>query len=509
MTLTQSENNYESAGSLNKLNVLWIIADQLRADCLGIYGNPVIQTPNIDRLGSQGSVIDGVQVTTPLCTPSRASMITSLYPHQHGAWNLGVALSETIPTVEDYLSTQGYTTFAVGKMHFAPDAGPLCPTRADNRRAWEAGYFDDWHGPYYGFQHVAMSLGHHFPGGHYGLALKQKDPNLAQLFSRDRALRIPTGAPDSWVSPLAEEDHISWWVARETDRFLTQFQHEPFFGWISFSDPHHPFAPPEPYASMYDPADMPKPHCHPGELQDKPPHFRQYYEGLIPHEGMAKLGIKVSSVSDEQMGEITAHTYGMISLLDKAIGHILNRLTELDLDRNTLVILCSDHGELLGDHGLLFKGPFLYESVTKIPFIIRSPNHGAVRVTNLMSTVDIAPSLLRYMNIPIPEWMSGNPLPLFCEDMANSAKRSVLTEYRSSETWPGLQLKSVRTARYRLTKYIGQTEGELYDLWDDPYQFRNLYHDRDYQNLRLDLMEELVDCIGTIQRRYERRTAHA
>ncbi|MCL4351435.1 MAG: DUF4976 domain-containing protein, partial [Firmicutes bacterium] len=169
----------------------------------------------------------------------------------------------------------------------------------------------------------------------------------------------------------------------------------------------------------------------------------------------------------------------------------------------------SDHGELLGDHGLLFKGPFLYESVTKIPFIIRSPNHGAVRVTNLMSTVDIAPSLLRYMNIPIPEWMSGNPLPLFCEDMANSAKRSVLTEYRSSETWPGLQLKSVRTARYRLTKYIGQTEGELYDLWDDPYQFRNLYHDRDYQNLRLDLMEELVDCIGTIQRRYERRTAHA
>lgn len=493
-------------------NLLWIIADQLRRDTLGCYGNQLIQTPNLDFFSSQASVLDDIHVTNPLCMPSRSTMISGLYPHQHGVWNNGVPLSEFIPTLPQWLSNLGYYTFAVGKLHFAPNSGPFKPGWADNRMGWEQGAFDSWSGPYFGFREVALTLGHNVPGGHYGQYLSRKDPRLLSLFKRVNAFE-DNGVPESWISALSKHDHSSWWIARQAVEKLSTLQKrdrkEPFMGWISFPDPHHPFVPPMPYGKMYDPADVPLPIRIKDELNDKPEHFRRYYEGKLIHEGIGREGFNPSTMTESQIREIIAHTYGQVTLLDDAIGYILNYLRDSGLDDNTVVVFSSDHGELLGDHGLLFKGPFLYESLTRIPCIIRVPGFGPQRNTNLTSTADLAASLLSYMNLPIPESMAGRARHFFCESPNQSNVEGVLTEYLSSESSPSLNIKSIRTRKYRLTWYIGSEEGELYDLYDDPWQFVNRYNDPGYSGIRGQLIEQLLNTMGSIYTAFHARTAHA
>lgn len=491
-------------------NLLWIIADQLRQDGLGCYGNRMIQTPHLDHLASEASVLENVQVANPLCMPSRATLISGLYPHQHGVWNNGVPLSDWVPTLANVFASYNYHTFAIGKLHFTPNAGPYVPGWADNRTGWQQGLFDAWSGPYFGFNEVALTLGHNFPGGHYGQYLHEKDPSLIDLFQRTNALE-DHGTPESWVSSLNEEHHASWWIARRTVEALSRMQHEDrsFFGWVSFPDPHHPFVPPMPYAKLYDPVDVPLPVRRVGELDDKPEHFRRYFEGRMIHEGIGRQGFNPSAITEPQIREIIAHTYGQITLLDRAVGYILDYLRDSGFDDKTVIVFSSDHGELLGDHGLLFKGPFLYEPLTRIPCLIRVPGFGPQRNTTLFSSADLAPSLLSYIGLPLPESMLGRSRPLFCESPHLSNVGGVLTEYRSSEASPRLILKSLRTARHRLTWYVGSPEGELYDLYDDPFQFVNRYHDPHYTDIRSELMEQLIDTMGSIHTAFHVRTAHA
>ncbi|MCL4319468.1 MAG: sulfatase-like hydrolase/transferase [Firmicutes bacterium] len=383
-------------------NLLWIIADQLRQDGLGCYGNRMIQTPHLDHLASEASVLENVQVANPLCMPSRATLISGLYPHQHGVWNNGVPLSDWVPTLANVFASYNYHTFAIGKLHFTPNAGPYVPGWADNRTGWQQGLFDAWSGPYFGFNEVALTLGHNFPGGHYGQYLHEKDPSLIDLFQRTNALE-DHGTPESWVSSLNEEHHASWWIARRTVEALSRMQHEDrsFFGWVSFPDPHHPFVPPMPYAKLYDPVDVPLPVRRVGELDDKPEHFRRYFEGRMIHEGIGRQGFNPSAITEPQIREIIAHTYGQITLLDRAVGYILDYLRDSGFDDKTVIVFSSDHGELLGDHGLLFKGPFLYEPLTRIPCLIRVPGFGPQRNTTLFSSADLAPSLLSYIGLPL------------------------------------------------------------------------------------------------------------
>lgn len=243
---------------------------------------------------------------------------------------------------------------------------------------------------------------------------------------------------------------------------------------------------------------MPLPKRRAGELDDKPPLFRQYSEGLTVganrHEG---AGLDApGALTDEQLQDIIRYTYGMITLVDDSVGRILQGLADLGLAEDTVVCFAADHGELLGDHGLMCKGPFHYEGLLRVPMIWRWPGRFAARATDaLAGLVDFAPTVLDLAGVPAPADVQGRSLGRLLRGDTEKHREGVLTEFQSSYR-PWLNLKTWRTPHWKITYYAGQPYGELYDLRQDPDEFVNLYHSPPHRPVRdallLRLLEELV-----------------
>lgn len=491
---------------MDRPNVLFIITDQHRADCLGAYGNTRIRTPNIDRLAHEGVRLDRAYVTNPLCTPARASILTGQSVAGHGAWNLGVPLPESTVTLGEVLGARGYRTAAVGKIHLAPQKSG-CPEFAENADFWAQD--PDWHGPYFGFQEVRLSVGHANCIGHYGQYLARQHPGLADLYRRERALADPTGAPHSWKSAFPVEHHSCTWTGDRMVDWLGQQGEQPFFAQCSFLFPHFPFAPPDPYCYQYDPADMVPPERRDGDLEGKPAHVMAFYRARSAKRGHVPL----CQVSEEQMREIHAHTYGMVSFVDDVVGRILGALDATGLAENTIVMFCSDHGELLGDHGLLTKGPYLYEGLLRIPMIWRWPRGlpAGQSGAGLFSQSDVVPTVLDLLGMePWPQ-VEGRTQASVLRGETRCARDSVLVEYYHGRKWPsdGLRAKTLITDRWKLTHYVGEPYGELYDLRDDPQEFANLYHNAAYATVRGELAEQMVDALADGEARFGPRLANA
>ena len=506
-------------------NVLCIITDQQRADHLSCMGNPTLQTPHIDRLASSGVRFTRAYVNNPLCMPGRATLFTGQTPRGHGVRTNGIPLNPSLPTMVQALAASGYRTHAVGKLHLTcffagsgQDAARLDPLAyTESAPLWESGRIRQLPTPYYGFQTVEFAGGH---GSHlwgdYAHWLEGHHPGALRLYRPEAALRPPTGADQSWVSAIPAEWHHSTWIADRTIAFLQQEGRErPFFLWCSFPDPHHPFCPPEPYASRYDPASIPVPLRREGELDDLPPHFRRSYE-----EDVLVSGRRVRTrMPDAHRQEIIAHTYGMIALIDEQVGRVLDCLEALGLRQDTIVVFLSDHGDLMGDHGLLNKGPFHFEGLIRVPFIWSWPGHfPAGRATAaLASFLDFAPTLLDLCGVPVPEgpvppepeapqmlppWPGLSLAPILCGH-SEGVRDAVVVE--NDEDYLGLRLRTLVTDRFKLTIYAGQPYGELYDLHKDGHELYNRWHDpacaclRD--ELRLRLLDELVRTDSVLPRR--------
>ncbi|NOZ21890.1 MAG: sulfatase-like hydrolase/transferase [Planctomycetes bacterium] len=495
------------ADNANQPNVLFIIPDQHHASCVGCYGNDRIQTPHMDRLAREGIRVDRAYVTNPLCTPARASILTGQSIGGHGAWNNGVPLAESVRTLGDALGERGYRTAALGKLHLSPQQ-PGCPEYPENADFWNTDPPPDWHGPYHGFQEVQLAVGHGNCIGHYGQYLHRIDPGLAEKYRRENAL-ADTGAPHSWKSAMPVEYHSCTWIGDRTVEFLKSTGGQPFFAHCSFIFPHFPFAPPAPYCYQYDPADMVLPERRDGDLEGKPEHVMRYYRAPRTKPGTVAL----CDVTEEQMREVHAHTYGQVSLVDHQVGRILGALDEMGLAENTIVMLCADHGELLGDHGLLYKGPYHYEGLLRIPMIWRWPKGmaGGGATSGLFSQADIAPTVLDMLGLdPWPEVEGRSQAPALRGE-ARSVRDAVLIEYYHGRPRPedDMRLKTIVTDRWKLTHYVGETFGELYDLANDPGEFVNLFDNPDYRQTRADLTEQLVDLISDSDVRFERRLAPA
>ena len=208
-------------------------------------------------------------------------------------------------------------------------------------------------------------------------------------------------------------------------------------------------------------------------------------------------------MTDDQIREIIAHTSGMISLIDDNLGRIFARMDALGLFENTLVLLTTDHGELLGDHWLVGKGPFHYDSLIKIPLLWRFPGgRPAGRIAEgMMSNVDVVPTLLDYVGLPaLPDTQGHSMLPMLLGQDDSVARDRVLVEF----DWrfvPGLRAKTIRTPRHKLTLYAHQSYGELYDLAEDPDEFVNLWDAPGYATVRCELTAQLVDLLTDSQGR--------
>jgi len=481
-------------------NVLLITTDQMRRDHMGCGGNPVIRTPNLDRLAAGGTCLDRAYVSNPVCMPNRSTIATGRLPRNHLCWSNGIRLPEHEKTIADVLNDRGYHTTLLGKAHFQnfghhPDV-PLEQAGMECREGWLKGVLSpDWTGPYYGFQDVRLCIAHsvgNLETAHLKQWVLQRHPEAIDLLAEPHD-PSPTGAPQCSTPKVPAAAHSSSWLGEIGPEYLRARARDgqPFFAWVSFPDPHHPFTPPPGYDTMYDPAEVVMPRITAEALADKPPHYRRAHEGGELWEGIGAHEY-LNGITEPQMREIIARTYGMISLIDENIGRLLDALDETGLADNTIVIFTSDHGDLMGDCGLVFKGPFLLEGLINVPMIWRVPGASAgVRPAGLMNSVDIAPTVLELLGVDVPGWMDGMPLGELARG-GQSARQTAFVEFKSMYR-PELNLRAAVTAEAKLIYYAGQDFGELYDLTADRPEARNLYDDPDWANVRRDLQGRILD----------------
>ena len=400
-----------------KQNVLFITSDQQHYLAMG-YLNPEVKTPNLDRLVERGTTFHRAYTVNPTCTPTRASWITGLYPSQHGAYSLGTKLMEDVPTVGDVFQKHGFRSALVGKAHFQPLAGTdEYPSLESYPILHDLDFWRDFNGPFYGFDHVELARNHTdepHAGQHYALWMEEKGyDNWRDYFLPQHEHRKPGQA---WEIP--EEIHYNTWIAERTNMLMEEFDknNENFFLWASFFDPHPQYMVPEPYASMYDPNEVTVPGHKEGEFADKPPYFKlsqeqapDFSEFMTDEDGSHIHGSGSHLKSEEDKAKNIAMMYGMMTMLDKYIGQILDKLDELGLTENTLVCFTTDHGDYFGQHGLTQKAIHHYEDLVRVPLVASMP--GTIpqgRVSDaLQSTVDLPQTFLDIAGLPVPRRMAG------------------------------------------------------------------------------------------------------
>jgi arylsulfatase A-like enzyme len=497
-------------------NILLVCTDQQRTDTLSCYGSTFTRTPGFDRVAKQGTRYSRAYCPSAICTPSRASMLSGQYTIRHGSWNVGVNTGDDVIFLSHRLAGAGYQTRLVGKAHFESyTAGP--ERSRESVQACKAGY-GDWMGPYYGFDHVELALGHAAWGlsGHYGAWLRERatEADIASyetLTKADDARDFGGNAYD-WAIPTRLTNSV-WTADRAIDFLERERTDDPFFLFVSFQDPHHPHCVPTDYADRVDPAAVPMP-IHPdGGLGSLPPHFGLARAGQLKdspfaarwpvsgqHDGFDYRGIPESA---QRNGRAYYHT--MVRLIDDQLVRLWATLDAQGLTDNTLVILTSDHGELLGDHGLWMKGPFHYEQLARVPFLAMGP--GIARdavVDDVVSLVDIAPAVLNAAGVAFDSrQMDGIDFASSRRDLDDTVLCETILD------WQGLICRSVVGRRYKMNWYAQQKYGELFDLDSDPSEATNLWADGNSVSIRADLLSALANHDTRMQASSKERIAYA
>ena len=455
-------------------NILFITTDEHRFDGLGCYGNSVIHTPHIDSIAAQGVRFERGYVQNPMCMPSRMAMMTGRYCSEHGS-NInctGIPPFEQENTFIQVLRDHGYYTAAIGKMHMMPKWGP------------------------FGFTYLDLVEGKADANNQYIDYLKSRGLNGLQHQAKGEALPFGTH-----TNALDAEDTIDAFVGRRAVQWLKEWPSSspdapPLFLWVSFSNPHFPFDPPEPYDTMYDPAEVPLPVWKDGEMDNKPTQ-RQ----LQQERGYDK-------VTESLLRKIVANYYGNISLVDDQVGEILNVLSSKGLTGNTLIAFTSDHGDHLGDHKLLHKsGVTFYDISVRVPYLVSFPPLfpcGAV-CENLVETIDLPATFLDVAGIPIPASMQGRSLVGLTEGDIHDWRDDAFSEIdlRINPKMHGPNDPNSRdyvamicTKEWKYVHFPNLGIGELYDMVNDPHELDNLYYNPDYADrvaaMRLRLLNRFM-----------------
>ena len=473
-------------------NIVFFCTDQQRFDSLGCCGNPAARTPNLDRMAARGTRFERHTVPCQICSPSRASMFTGLYPRSHRLYSNGIALDPSIPTLAQALTRQGYSTCGLGKFHFQPILAPASLEMPESRAFWTSGRGAEWSGPFYGFQSVEFLIGdgpEMADAGHYGRWLRETHPEGADLYRRENALEPPpSDTEECWKCAIPAAWHYNTWLADRALAFLDRVT-EPFFLFVSFPDPHPPLAPPAPYCNRYDPEELPKPRAVPGELEKMPPYYLR-----PPHpEEQGNLQL-AHTLSPSTLRQIIAHTYGMVEMVDDCVGRVMEGLEARGKADETVALFTADHGDLLGDHGLLHKGPPPYRQLLEVPLVMQGPGvSSGHRVDGLTSHVDLMPTLLELAGATADEThLEGTSLAPLLDASAREARPHVFCEYHPRAA-RDLYNQTVRTREWRLTIYPEHGDwGEFFDLSSDPFEHHNRYADPSLRSVRDELRAVLA-----------------
>jgi len=482
-----------------RLNILWYCTDQQRFDTIHTLGNEFIHTPTLDKLIENGVAFTRAYTQAPICTPSRATFLTGRYPATHHVYRNG---NDYFPPSErlitKILADNGYDCGLVGKLHLSRAVDRIEKRPDDGYRVfhWSHHPYPDWP-----------------VGNAYTDWLKQEkkiDPH--ELYAD---LNEPYGPG------VPTEYHQTTWCTEMAIRFITEDRNCPWLLSINPFDPHPPFDPPQEFLDRYDPKKLPAPLFRETDIERQKA-FReidqQSVEAINPLS--FKPSISVSSISRGEMGHtppksynafiVKACYYAMIELIDYQLGRIIDALRETGQLDNTIIIFMSDHGELLGDHGLIYKGCRFFESLVHVPLVIYCPGMFKKNLKSeaLVELVDIAPTLLEATGIEIPYYMQGKSLfsLLTGRSYLNEHKMYVVSEYNDALALPDKTHGSMYfDGRHKIIVYHNHDVGELYDLETDPGEFNNLWELPEYRELKYTLMKEHFDAMmSTISAGIER-----
>lgn len=440
---------------VGKPNVVVIISDQQRADTMpGVRAAEAVRTPHLEWLAERSTLFRRAFCTSPICTPARASLLTGLFPHTSGmvanqdAQPIAdqMRLPSDVRVVADYLKEIGYACAYTGKWHlgggdrrgFTDFVRRTYTPDADDRSQNDTLRFCD-------------RVGIRLSGRQHGL-----EPDPADYDPRTRV-----GAS---LLPLAW--HGSMQDANAAAHFIRMAEREarPFLLVYSCQPPHQPFVSPRPFDRMYAPHDMPLPETR-GDANG-PDHVQR----------RASSSLRLAAAfDDDELRAMWAAYYGAVSYVDHVVGLIVAALVETDQFDDTVFVFTADHGEMLGSHGLLYKGAVLYDELVNVPLLIKPPHSSGGRQTDrIVSHVDLLPTILAWCGAEVPADLRGVDIRGLVEGGSTPARSGVGLEYHSGY-W-GSRLIPLRGWRSENWKYVEATDGtdELYDLQRDLLETRNL-----------------------------------
>lgn len=428
---------------MKKQNIVVLLCDQLRSDFLPAYGGGAIPTPNIDRLAERGVVFDRAITASTVCAPARASMMTGRYVSDHQVWTNDIPFRDGLEYLPERMNALGYQTGAFGKLHHFP---------------------------------VLDAKGFHLFSPMEEGRLGDQEPYLQWLREKYPEASFSMNTSEELTFAFSEEDYYEQWIASQAIRFIEECSDLPFFAWVSFQGPHSPFDPPPEVKGTCDESRIPAPlERNPVKISMIPPHVRmREVLATIPRD---KDKLKQWRVAYAEM----------IVAIDRQIGRILNKLDDLGLYENTTFIFSADHGDMLGDYHLEYKGPFPYRAQLNIPLILS--NHpqlnAGTRSKHLTGNIDIATTCLDIAGDTKPLAYSrslidlASPEPFFTRTVNFS-------EFCDT-------VKIVETARFRFCYYPFTGVTELYDLIEDPNETTNLTADPAYCTIKTDLLQHMLD----------------
>ena len=501
--------------------ILFITTDQQRYDSLGCNGGKVARTPTLDSFAANGVRYTRAQPQNVVCMPSRSTMLTGQHPSTHGVWMNGVPLSEDAPSIAEDLWRAGYRTALVGKAHFEPFLDPFLrfPENRIGRGELETEFTlgrDGTQVPHRGFEHLALSTHGGTGPFHYAQWLMKNHPEGSQMYYQvldNLELQVnaagggDTNAPQVKINPMPRDWYHTTWVAERTKDWLNSLDaDDDWFCWMSFPDPHHPWDPPESELHRVNWRDLDLPE---GFIEDrdelvkvldaKPPHWKAWWEGKFHSNFEPPRRWIPSSLTADQTREINAMVHIMNEMIDEAIADVLSAITARGWGDDVDIIFTTDHGEFQGDFNLLFKGPYHVDSLMRLPLIWRPAPSAKLSpsvVESPVGLVSLAATFADIAGLERPSYTEAPRLPTNESEARDLGHDQTLTEWDSVMFGKIVSQRTILrdgwvcSAYNKGTMHDG-TEGELYNLANDPLQHENLWNAPQHRAQRDDLVAAL------------------
>lgn len=450
--------------SRSRPNILFLIADQLRGDCLGCDGNGAIRTPHLDRLAAEGARFRAAYSSVPSCTPARATILTGLSPWRHGMLGYGRVAVRYAREMPQMLHDAGYYTLGIGKMHYHPQRnlhGFHKTILDESGRAQSPGFVSDYR---QWFKQVAPTL----------------DPDATGIGWNDHRAK-------PYVLP--ERLHPTRWTADEAVKFLEQYGGlEPFFLKVSFARPHSPYDSPPRWWKQYEGARLP-----PAVVGDW---AERHAERGKKHADSLWQG----DLGPEKVRSARQGYYANVSFIDEQIGRVLAALEKRGWLENTLILFTADHGDMLGDHHL-WRKTYAYEPSARIPMLLRWPEKlvGAQRglvIDRPVELRDILPTFLDAAGVKYDaKWFDGRTVLDLVRGRTEGWRPWIDLEHSTCYA-PQNYWSALTDGRIKYVYYAADGRQQLFDLEKDPGETRNLAASAEHRQLLDTWRRRLVEHLS-------------